>query len=160
EVYPRSVFEKRVKWELAQERVLQRVFGLTVTRKLLAEEYDRIEKTTKAPEQWEAVKRALENDRHLIEEVFCRPPLVERALRARFAFDQEIHAVPHQKAREARATFLAGKTPSGVKVLRISRRPQAAATTDQLLEKSRAEATGPRLIGGEKESSADSALAV
>ncbi len=38
EVYPRSLFEKRVARELAQERVLRRVFGLSVTRELLAEE--------------------------------------------------------------------------------------------------------------------------
>jgi hypothetical protein len=46
EVYPRSVFEKKVARELAEERVLKRVFGLAVTPAILAAEFDRIEKTT------------------------------------------------------------------------------------------------------------------
>jgi hypothetical protein len=67
EVYPRSVFEKKVAREIAEERVLKKVFGVTVTKAVLAAEFDRIEKTTKAPDQWEAIKAALKNDRRRIE---------------------------------------------------------------------------------------------
>src|SRR5688572_4335135 len=76
ELYPRSVFEKRVERELSEEAVLQRVFGLSPTARSLAGEFDRIEKTTRAPEQWAAIKQALGNDRRFIEEIFCRPLLV------------------------------------------------------------------------------------
>lgn len=146
EVYPRSVFEKRVQSELAEEKVLQKAFGLSVTPKLLLGEFQRIEKTTKAPEQWEAIKSALGNDRRLIEEVFCWPLLVDRALRGKFAFDQKIHAGPHQKAREARAEFLAGKAPRGVSVLLLRRAAQPSPTTDELLGEAKKDSDLPRVI--------------
>jgi hypothetical protein len=146
EVYPRPVFEKRVARELAEERVLRRLFGLSITSKLLEEEFQRIEKTTKAPEQWEAIKASLGNDRHLIEDVFCRPLLVDRALRQKFAFDQKIHAGPHQEAREARAVFLAGKTPRGVSVLLLRRGAQPSPTTDELLGEAKKDSELPRVI--------------
>jgi hypothetical protein len=160
EVYPRSVFEKRVRRELAQERILQRVFGLTVTPKLLSEEFDRVEKTSKAPEQWEAVKEALHKDRRLVEEVFCRPLLVERALRARFAFDQKIHARPHQKAREARAAFLGGGKVPGAAVRVLSRKSEAAPSVEEMLEKSKEEASLPRVIQPPRETLKDAPLPV
>jgi len=146
EVYPRSLFEKRVANELAEERVLRKTFGISITPKLLEGEFQRIEKTTKAPEQWEAIKSALGNDRRLIEEVFCRPLLVDRALRQKFAFDQKIHAGPHQKAREARAEFLAGKTPRGASVLQLRRAAEAAPTTDKLLGEAKKDSDLPRVI--------------
>ena len=146
EVYPRSVFEQKVRRELAEERVLSRVFGMEVTPALLAAEYERIEKETRAPDQWEAIKQALGGDRRMIEEVVCRPLLVDRALRARFAFDQTIHERSTSKPGRAREAFLAGKTPSGAKRLRLSRRGEAAEGTDAMLARARAEATGPRVL--------------
>jgi hypothetical protein len=146
EVYPRPVFEKKVRREMAEERALQNVFGVAVTPRLLAQEFDRIEESTKAPEQWEAIKTALHNDRRLIEEVFCRPLFVERALRAKFAFDQRIHARPHQKAREARAEFLAGSTPPGMSVLLLRRAAQVAPTTEELLQEAKKDSALPRAI--------------
>ncbi len=151
EVYPRSVFEKRVQREIAEERVLKNVFGLSVTPKLLDQELDRIEKSTKAPDQWEAIKKTLKNDRRLIEEVFCRPLLVDRALRAKFAFDQKIHAAPHQKAREARAAFLEGKQVPGSKVVLARRKAEAAPTTEEMLGKAKEEASVPRVLSPPKE---------
>ncbi len=146
EVYPRSVFEKRVRNELAAERVLRRAFGLSITPKLLDAEFQRIEKTTKAPEQWEAIKAVLKNDRRLIEEVFCRPLLVDRALHQKFAFDQQIHAGPHQMARSARAELLAGKAPRGVSVLQLRRAAEAAPSTDELLGEAKKESDSPRVM--------------
>lgn len=145
EAYPRSVFEKKVARELAEERVLKKVFGLTVTPAILAAEFDRIEKTTKAPDQWEAIKAALANDRYRIEEVFCRPLVVERTLRARFAFDQAIHAEPHQRAREARTAFLAGKRPAGSSVIQIAR-ASAGANTAEMLDRAQKESALPRVL--------------
>jgi hypothetical protein len=145
EIYPRSIFEKRVARELGEERVLKDAFGLTVTPELLAQEFDRIEKSTHAPEQWEAIKATLKNDRRLIEEVFCRPLLVERALRAKFAFDRKIHAGPHQRAREARAEFLAGREPTGASVLVLARGARPPATEEILAEAQKAAAL-PRVL--------------
>src|SRR5664280_1308750 len=146
EVYPRSVFEKKVKRELAEERVLLSQFGMQVTPALLSAEYERIEKETHAPDQWEAIKKALGGSRRKTEEVVCRPLLVDRVLRARFAFDQKIHAAEHQKARLAREAFLTGSTPTGTKQLRLSRRSEAAAGTDEMLTQARADAIGPKIL--------------
>lgn len=146
ELYKRSLFEARVARQMAEERVLQRAFGMAVTPALLAEEFERVEKTTRAPEQWEAIKKALGNERGRIEQGFCRPLLVERTLRTRFAFDQKVHAEPHQKARQARAAFLAKEKVPGTGERRLRRRAEAGPTVDQMLEKAKTEATGPRLL--------------
>lgn len=151
EVYPRSIFQKRVDREIAEERVLKNVFGLSVTPKLLDQELDRIEKSTKAPDQWEEIKKTLKNDRRLIEEVFCRPLLVDRALRAKFAFDQKIHASPHQKAREARAAFLEGRQVAGARVVLARRKSGAAPTTEEMLGRAKEEASVPRVLSPPKE---------
>lgn len=151
EVYPRSIFEKRVARELEQERVLKRVFGITVTPALLSAEFDRIERSTKAPDQWEAIKKALENDGRLIEEVFCRPLLVDRALRARFAFDQTIHAGPHQKARDARNAFLAGREVAGSRAIEVRRQSEKAPTAEELLGKAKEDSSLPRVLAPGKD---------
>jgi hypothetical protein len=145
DVYPRSIFEKKVRREQAEERVLSSQFGMQVTPVLLSAEYERIEKETRAPDQWEAIKKALGNSRRKIEEAFCRPILVDRVLRARFAFDKKIHEVEHQKAREARQLFLAGKTPKGSSTIRLSRKAEPGGT-DELLANARSEALGPKIL--------------
>ena len=145
EVYPRSVFEKKVAREIAEESVLRKTFGLLVIPEALAGDFDRIEKTTKAPDQWEAIKAALGNDRSRIEEIFCRPLLVERMLRAKFAFDPGIHAGPHQKAREARVEFLAGRKPAAVSVVVLARGGRPANTED-ILAQARKDAALPRVL--------------
>jgi hypothetical protein len=146
EVYPRSVFEQKVQRELAEERVLSSQFGMQVTAELLSAEYERIEKESRAPDQWEAIKKALGGSRRKAEEVVCRAVLVDRFLRARFAFDQTIHAAGHRKARLARDAFLAGGTPTGTKLLRLSRRGDGTAGTDEMLARARTDATGPKVL--------------
>jgi hypothetical protein len=146
QVYPRSVFEKKVAREVAEERVLRKFFGVSVTPSVLAAEFDRIGRSTKAPDQWAAIKKALGDDRHRIEEVFCRPLLVERALRAKFEFDSRIHAIPHRRAREARSAFLSGKIPAGTMRLLLSRDLEVPATTAEMLERARAESSTPHAI--------------
>lgn len=146
EVHPRSVFEEKVRREIAAEGVLARQFGMRVTRATLSAEYERIERETRASDQWEAVKKALGGSRRTIEEVVCRPLLVDRVLRARFAFDRTIHAAEHREARLAREAFLAGETPSGATLLRLSHRTDAEEGTDEILERARAEGSQPRVL--------------
>ncbi len=160
EVYPRAVFERNVRRDADEERVLRREFGMAVTEQLLAAEYERIERSTRALDQWRAMKSALGNDRRMIEEVVCRPLLVDRALRARFAFDQKIHAREHQRARAARAAFLAGKTPPGATLVRLSRLRDATMTTEAMLARTRAEAAAPRLLTPPGPPPADAPVAV
>lgn len=160
EVYPRSVFEKKVAREIAEERLLSKFFEVTITPEVLATEFDRIQRDTKAPDQWAAIKAALGNDRSRIEEVFCRPLLVERALRAKFAFDPEIHAGPHRKAREARARLLTGKNPEGLSILVLARAPTESPTTSELLGKARAESAAPRVLDSPGRPSPDGAAPI
>jgi hypothetical protein len=81
DTYPRSVFEARVDGEMEREETLATAFGVRITPALLAREYERIERDTRAPDQWTAVKAALGNERRRIEEVVCRPLVVDRLLR-------------------------------------------------------------------------------
>ncbi len=157
-LYPRSVFERRVARQSEEERVLQQQFGMTVTPALLAQEYERVEKTTRAEDQWAAIKTALSNDRRLIEEAICRPLLVERALRARFDLDQKIHAEPHQKARLARVSFLAKQPVPGSAIRLVRRRSEAAASADEMLGTAKAEASGPRVLRPPSEPDKDAPL--
>jgi hypothetical protein len=148
EAYPRGVFEHRVARERAEEEALKHAFGLEPTPQVLEKEYERIEKTTKDPDQWRAIKAALGDDRSRIQEVFCRPLVVSRALRARFAFDQAIHAEPHEQARKARALFIAGKSPPEARRIKMSLdADDELPDTEALLAAAKAEAgTGPRVL--------------
>jgi hypothetical protein len=150
EVYPRSVFEKKVQRETAEEKVLLREFGMSVTPELLAGEYDRIEKESQAPDQWQAMKKALGNDRRRVEQVVCRPLLVERALRRRYAFDPAIHQKEHQKARAAREAFLAGNSLPDAKTLRIARGGAAALPAGEMLKQAKAESKGTKALPREE----------
>lgn len=145
-VYAASIFEKRVARQMAEEAALGRAFGIKVSTTLLAQEFDRVEKETRAPDQWAAIKKALGYDRLLIEEAFCRALLVHRALLARFAFDQKIHAKPHEEARQARAVFLAQRKPAQATLRVFQRRAEAAPSTEALLDQAKSEAQGPRVL--------------
>ena len=149
--YPLSFFKKQVAREQEREAVLKRVYDLTVSRRVMAEEYDRIEKSTKAPEQWEAIKAAVHNNRRMIEEIICRPLLVERVLRTKFEFDQKIHAAAHQNARSARAEFLAGRKPAGMTTVTLSRKSDSGESTEAMLEQARADASVPRVLEPKQE---------
>jgi hypothetical protein len=138
EVYPPSVFQARARQEMLEERVLSQRFGLSVTPAILAAEFDRIERETKARDQWEAIKRALGGDRGRIEDIYCRPLLVDRALHARFDFDQQIHAAAHEKARRAQAEFLARRKPAGARSLALSRIAEVNLSTDEMLSTAKA----------------------
>jgi hypothetical protein len=144
--YPAGVFVQRVAREKAEERVLREVFGVTPTPALVARECERIERTTRAPEQWQAIKAVLGQNRRRLEEALCRPLLVQRALQARFAFDPEIHAKTHARAREVRAQLIAGRLPAGAVRVVLSRHGTPEGSPRELLEKVRAEAAGPKVL--------------
>jgi hypothetical protein len=139
--YPRTVFEKRVARELAEERVLEQVFGVRLTPAQLAQEYDRIERTTRAPDQWEAIKVALGRDRRRIEDGFCRPCLSNASCRNGSRSTRgSTRGARRARARPARCWSRAG--PAGAARMRLSRR--ARPSTDDLLKKAREESAGPR----------------
>lgn len=124
--YPRSAFEKQLRNLRERDAVLKRQFAVDITSKMLGDEFDRIERDTKAPEQWRAIKAAVRNDRVTIEEVICRPLLVDRTLHTRFAFDPAIHAERHEEARRARAEMMRGSVPAGSRDAQIARSEMTA----------------------------------
>jgi hypothetical protein len=67
-------------------------------------------------------------------------------LRARFDFDQEIHAAAHERARRARAEFLAGRTPAGARSLALSRVGEAPLSTEEMLSGAKARSLLPNRI--------------
>lgn len=81
DAYPPAVFREKARRQEERERELRVRLRVWVTPADLSAEYDRIERDTRAPDQWRAMKAALGNDRRRIEEVICRPLVVERLLR-------------------------------------------------------------------------------
>jgi hypothetical protein len=89
--------------KVQEEGVLAERFGMTVTPVLLKTEYDRIERSTKAPEQWDAIKRALGDDRRKLEDVFCRPLWSpERSARASPSTGRSTRSRTRRRARLGR----------------------------------------------------------
>jgi hypothetical protein len=144
EVYPRKTFEDRVRYEMDEERILKDRYGIVVSQDDAAKECRRIDLGTLDEDQWKAIQMALGNRRPLVEEVFCRPLMVQRVLRAKFAFDRQIHAAAHQAAREARARFRDGKKVSGSRSMILSR--TAGATSNREMLESARKGT-PRDVG-------------
>lgn len=92
--------------------------------------------------------------------MFCRPLLVARALRNAFAFDGGIHAEPHRRARQARAAFLAGESVPEAATLLLTRHNNPAANIDALLAKTKADASGPRVLGPAEPVTRDEPIAI
>jgi hypothetical protein len=159
EVYPRRVFEERARLLERKERALQNAFGISIDASQLAEEYVRIERSTRAPEQWETIKEALGNDRRRIEEIVCRPIVVDRVLRQKFDLDRTVHAGSHERARAARAEFLAGRTPEGASSQLLEPSEQGGGL-DEMLSKAKAEASGPRVLAPPGKRATDGPLAI
>ncbi len=147
EVYPRSVFEKKVERELAEERVLASSSGWRSRPNSSRRSTSGSRRRPARPNSGRRSRRRSAAPAGRSRKSSAGPLLVDRVLRARFAFDQTIHAAEHQKARLAREAFLAGKTPAGTKLLRLSRRGEEAAEgTDEMLARARADATGPKVL--------------
>jgi hypothetical protein len=147
EAYPRTVFEARVAREEAEEEVLQAAFGWIPTAEDLREELARIESSTREPEQWVAIKAVLGEDAHRIMEVVCRPIVVSRVLRSRFAFDHEIQRELLQKARLARAELRAGPSSSTARRIQLDASGDTM-TTERWLEQAKADARHGSLVAG------------
>jgi hypothetical protein len=139
EVYSRAMFEARARRLEAERRVLFSRFGIEVTPAMEAEECARIDRSTKAPEQWAAIQRAI-GSRGAVERFVCGPALVGRLVRSSFSLDPTIHAAPHEEARAARKAFLSGGSPEGANRREVSRQPGngSAVSTEKLLADAKA----------------------
>ena len=104
---PPEMVGKLVRADQKKEAVLERVYQLKVTPEMVAEEWKRIEDTTRSRETLDEIKAALGNDPKKIAATFVRPIVVERLLHDKFDNDEALHAPRRKVAEEARALALA-----------------------------------------------------
>ena len=81
---PAAEIEKIVKLDLKKEAVLKRVYKIGVTPAEVAEEVQRINSSTRAPDVLAEIKAALDQDPTRFAQTMARPLVVERKLRAQF----------------------------------------------------------------------------
>lgn len=134
----------------AERRVLASRFRIEVTPAMEAEECARVDRSTKAPEQWAAVQKTL-GGRGPVERVVCGSSLVGRLVRGSFGQDRTIHAVPHGEARAARKAFLSGGSPEGANRRELSLLPGSgsAISTERLLAEAKAGRGEGRTVAGD-----------
>lgn len=107
---PPETVEKLVRADQKKEAVLERAYQIKVTAEMVAEEWKRIEATTRSRETLEEIKAALGNDPKKIAATFVRPIVVERLLHDKFDNDEALHASRRKDAEGARALALAEPT--------------------------------------------------
>ena len=127
EAYPRALLERQVATNQRKLAALGQMYGVSVTEEMLAGEVARIEASTRAPEMLAEIKKALGGDSVLFAICFARPILVERALRERFVFDDNVHLSQRREADLVRAQLLAGDVKDEMQetVFQLSARPES-----------------------------------
>lgn len=113
EEFPPHVIRNLVAADHHKERVLEKVYGLTVTREMLEEEIRRIEKDTKDAGTLAQIKTTLGSNGPGFAETVARPIIVERLLRLKFYQDKVIHAAEREKAISSRRGMEAGNKIEG-----------------------------------------------
>ena len=106
---PAALLEKLVRDDLKKEAALERVYGVRITAPMVEAEVQRINATTRAPEMLTEIKAALGNEPAKFADVFARPIVVERTLRARFENDDALHAPQRRLAEAGRLRAREGK---------------------------------------------------
>ena len=77
-------------------------------KKSVEQELDRMVRGTRMPARLLEMYEALDDDPVLLLECLARPALVDRLVRARFAFDKEIHAAARHRAQVGQRGVEAG----------------------------------------------------
>ena len=106
---PAELLEKLVRDDVKKEAVLERIYGVRITGPMVEAEVQRINATTRAPEMLTEIKAALGNDPAKFADVFVKPIVVERTLRAHFENDDAVHAPQRRLAENARLRVLSEK---------------------------------------------------
>lgn len=106
---PAALVEKLVRDDGKREAVLERVYGVRITGPMVDAEVQRINATTRAPEMLAEINAALGNDPARFAEVFAKPIVVERTLRAHFENDDTVHAPQRRIAESARLRVVSDK---------------------------------------------------
>jgi len=109
EAYPRLLVEKTVRDSLAQSLVLEKLYGVRLTRGLLLAEAARISRFTKLPERLAELHAALGNDPTLILETLVRPALVSRLLQEKLSRNPAVQRGARVRAEDLAARLRAGR---------------------------------------------------
>ena len=126
---PAALAEKLVKDDLHQETVLKNVYGVEISRAMLAAEASRMDHSTRAPEILAELKAALGNAPDRFAETVVKPILVERLLREKFDDDEALNGPLRRQCESVRAALLAAKT-NGASPARLLAELQHTAPTD------------------------------
>jgi len=110
QILPPAMLANLVRLDLHKEALLRQAYGVEITAEMLDAEVRRITTTTRAPEILAEIKAALGDDPARFANVFAKPILVERLLRAKFDNDDTLHAPQRALATQARENLLAGQS--------------------------------------------------
>jgi hypothetical protein len=113
ERYPRELWLEKAMEVLRTSRCLAERYGVSVDDGALSRELARMCGSSRAPERLEELFAALDHDAVRIKEGLVRPVLVERLLRRRVSWDQEIHGA----ARAEAAAFKARLAPESFEAM-------------------------------------------
>lgn len=112
QVYPREVFRQLAAEANTKERLLAS-YGEKISTHAARRECDRIDRGSKAPALWLAMKKALNDDEDVIVATICRPLLVDHQLRFRFGADPNAHTIAMRATMLAREKLLRGDMGRG-----------------------------------------------
>lgn len=109
-----EVIQRLVNADLHKEAVLKNCFGVEVTAQMIAEETQRINQSSQAPETLAKIKAVLGADGMGFAEVVVKPIIVERLLRQKYYQDKTIHAAERASATDKRQRLQAGESVEGI----------------------------------------------
>lgn len=113
-----EVIQRLVDADLHKEVVLKNFFGVEVTAQMIAEESQRINQSSQAPETLAKIKAVLGADGTGFAETVVKPIIVERLLRQKYYQDKTIHAAERASATDKRQRLQAGGSVEGMAELR------------------------------------------
>jgi hypothetical protein len=146
---PRSAIEKRVQQEVLKERVLQRVYGLSVSPDQVQAEVERIRRSSLNPQMLREIQEALANSPARFADVVAKPLVVDRVLRARFEADAAPQNAKRQAAETLRGQLLAAKAADRAAL--VKDRADAREITWKLGAKPKAELASAKAIAPGRE---------
>ena len=109
-----EVIQRLVDVDLHKEVVLKNFFGVEVTAQMIAEESQRINQSSQAPETLAKIKVVLGVDGTGFADTVVKPIIVERLLRLKYYQDKTIHAAERASATDKRQHLQAGESVEGM----------------------------------------------
>lgn len=108
--------------DLRKQKLLLTVFGVRITRDMIDNEVQRMERNSRNTALLARLKEALGPGRDGFDEVVVKPALADRLLRNGFLEDDSIHRKQRDEARMAREKLLVGNPVEGMISMKWMRR--------------------------------------